>query len=86
MRDEPEPGGVVLDGHLARPVRHGDPAGAAQDDIGQSLASTRRKSSSLTARSFHVGVSPVQPYATTHETAIALHGRPGTGCFIGPRL
>ena len=29
-----------------RPVRHGDPAGAAQDDIGQSLASTRRKSSS----------------------------------------
>jgi hypothetical protein len=30
------------------PVRHGDPAGAAQDDIGQSLASTRRKSSSLT--------------------------------------
>jgi hypothetical protein len=31
-----------------RPVRHGDPAGAAQDDIGQSLASTRRKSPSLT--------------------------------------
>jgi len=30
------------------PVRHGDPAGAAQDDIGQSFASTRRKSSSLT--------------------------------------
>jgi hypothetical protein len=31
---------------LPRLVRHGDPAGAAQDDIGQSLASTRRKSSS----------------------------------------
>jgi hypothetical protein len=30
-----------------RPVRHGDPAGAAQEDIGQSLASTLRKSSSL---------------------------------------
>ena len=31
---------------LPRLVRHGDPAGAAQDDIGQSLASTRRKSPS----------------------------------------
>jgi len=31
-----------------RPVLHGDPAGAVQDDIGQSVASTRRKSSSLT--------------------------------------
>jgi hypothetical protein len=36
---------------LPWPVRHGDPAGAAQDDIGQSLASTRRKSSSFTRRS-----------------------------------
>jgi hypothetical protein len=26
------------------PVRHGDPAGAAQEDIGQSLASTHKKS------------------------------------------
>src|ERR1035441_3221793 len=48
-----------------RPVRHGDPAGAAQEDIGQSFASTLRKSSSLTRRSFHVGVSFVQPFATT---------------------
>ena len=55
---------------LPLPVRHGDPAGAAQEDIGQSFASTRRKSSSLTRRSFHVGVSSVQPFATTHETAI----------------
>ena len=28
---------------LPLPVRHGDPAGAAQEDIGQSYASTRRK-------------------------------------------
>jgi integrase len=42
---------------LPRPVRHGDPAGAAQDDIGQSLASTRRKSSSLTRTSFHEPVA-----------------------------
>ena len=34
---------------LPRPPAAGaEPAGAAQDDIGQSLASTRRKSSSLT--------------------------------------
>ena len=33
---------------LPRPVRHGDPAGVEQEDIGQSLASTRRKSLSLT--------------------------------------
>ncbi|HEX4814533.1 MAG TPA: hypothetical protein VFV66_17475 [Nonomuraea sp.] len=26
---------------LPRPVRHGEPAGAAQEDIGQSNASTR---------------------------------------------
>ncbi len=44
---------------LPRLVRQGDPAGAAHDDIGQSLASTRRKSSSLTLRSFHEGVSTV---------------------------
>ena len=30
---------------LPLPVRHGDPAGAAHEDIGQSLASTRGKSS-----------------------------------------
>ena len=35
---------------LVRLVRHGDPAGAAQEDIGQSLASTRRKSSSAFTR------------------------------------
>ncbi|MCW2934659.1 MAG: hypothetical protein JWM19_5621, partial [Actinomycetia bacterium] len=55
-----------------RPVRHGDPAGAAQEDIGQSFVSMLRKSSSLTPRSFHVGVSFVQSFATTHETAVRL--------------
>ena len=53
---------------LPLPVRHGDPAGAAQEDIGQSFASTRRKSSSLTRGSFHGGVSSARPYATTPET------------------
>jgi hypothetical protein len=53
---------------LPRLVRHGDPAGAVQDDIGQSLASTRRKSSSLTCRSFHVAVAIAELFATTNET------------------
>src|SRR5260370_543184 len=53
---------------LPRLVRQGDPAGAVQDDIGQSLASTRRKSSSLTCRSFHVAVAIVELFATTNET------------------
>jgi hypothetical protein len=44
---------------LPLPVRQGEPAGAAQEDIGQSLASTRRKSPPLTLGSFHVGVSHV---------------------------
>ena len=59
---------------LPLPVRHGDPAGAAQEDIGQSFASTRRKSSSLTRRSFHGGVSSTRSYATTRETPFALFG------------
>jgi len=59
---------------LPRLVRHGDPAGAAQDDIGQSLASTRRKSSSLTSRSFHVAVAIVELFAPTNETWFALVG------------
>jgi hypothetical protein len=59
---------------LPRLVRHGDPAGAAQDDIGQSLASTRRKSSSFTSRSFHVAVAIVELFATTNETWFALAG------------
>src|SRR5487761_1405515 len=63
-----------------RPVRHGDPAGTAQEDIGQSLASTLRKSPSLTRRPFHVGVSFVPPYATTHETRFALLGLVTPGC------
>jgi hypothetical protein len=50
-RGDDEPGGYCA-ATLPRPVRHGDPAGAAQDDIGQSLASTRRKSSSLIRRLF----------------------------------
>ena len=43
---------------LPRPVRHGDPAGAAHADIGQSRASTRRKSSSLTRKMFHMAFRP----------------------------
>ena len=61
------------------PVRPGDPAGAAHDDIGQSFASTRRKSSPLTRRSFHGCVSPARPFATTNETAftrMAVAARP----------
>ena len=71
---------------LPRPVRHGDPAGAAQEDIGQPFASTRRKSSSLTRRSFHGGVSSARPYATTRETRFALAGIWWQGCFTDPRL
>ena len=67
-------------------VRHGDPAGAAQDDIGQSFASTRRKLSSLTRRSFHVSVSFIPPFATTHETWLALIGPQRAGCFTGGPL
>jgi len=44
---------------LPLPVRQGEPAGAAQEDIGQSLASTQRKLPPLTLGSFHVGVSHV---------------------------
>ena len=44
----PEPAVWYWAATLPLPVRHGDPAGAAQEDIGQPLASTRRKSSSLT--------------------------------------
>ena len=71
---------------LPRPVRHGDPAGAAQEDIGQPFASTRRKSSSLTRGSFHGGVSSARPYATTRETRFALFGTWRPGCFTGPHL
>ena len=69
-----------------RPVRHGDPAGAAQEDIGQSFASARKKSFSLTRGSFHGGVSSARPYATTRETRFALSGIWRPGCFIGPHL
>jgi Domain of unknown function (DUF4158) len=69
---------------LPLPVRHGDPAGAAQEDIGQSFASTRRKPSSLTRRSFHGGVPFARPYATTRETRFALFGIWRPGCFTGP--
>ena len=61
-------------------------AGAAQDDIGQSLASTRRKSSSLTRRSFHGPVAPVAPFATIHETRMPLLAVGRGGCFIGADL
>ena len=69
---------------LALPVRHGDPAGAAQEDIGQSFASTRRKSSSLTRGSFHGGVSFAWSCATTRETRFALFGIWRRGLFHRP--
>ncbi len=71
---------------LPLPVRHGEPTGAAQEDIGQSFASTRRKPSSLTRGSFHGGVSSTGPYATTRETRFALFGIWRPACFTGPRL
>ncbi|MBV9144024.1 MAG: hypothetical protein JO115_24420 [Pseudonocardiales bacterium] len=71
---------------LPLPVRHGDPAGAAQDDRGQSLASTLRKSSSLIPESFHVGVSHVQSCATTHETEFVLDSPRQAPCFIDDHL
>jgi hypothetical protein len=67
-------------------VRHGEPTGAAQDDIGQSLASTRRKSSSLTRRSFHGPVASAPPFATIHETRMALLAADREGCFISDHL
>jgi hypothetical protein len=70
---------------LPFPVRHGDPAGAAQDDMGQSLASTHRKSSLLTSESFHMGAH-AQSYATTHETESALDGPRQAAGFIGEHL
>jgi hypothetical protein len=71
---------------LPRPVRHGDPAGAAQDDIGQSLASTRRKLSSLTRRSFHGPVASVRLFATIHETRMLLLTTRRAAWFIGDHL
>jgi hypothetical protein len=73
---------------LPRPVRHGEPAGAAQEDIGQSFASTRRKSFSLTRGSFHGGVSSARPDATTRETRFALAGRVrmGARCWLASGL
>jgi len=67
-------------------VRQGEPAGAAQEGIGQSLASTCRKSFSLTRGSFHGGVSSARPYATTRETRFARFGIWRPGCFTGPHL
>jgi hypothetical protein len=58
----------------------------SQEDIGQSFASTCRKSFSLTCGSFHGGVSSARPYATTRETPLALFGVWRPGCFTGPRL
>ena len=83
MGHEPEPGGVVLGRHPApaRPARRAGRGGT--EDIGQSLASTRRKSSSLTRRSFHVAVLFVRPYATTHETRFALVSPWRATCFTG---
>ena len=65
-------------------VRHGDPAGAAQEDIGQPFASTCRKSS-LTRGSFYGDVSSALPYATIRETRFALSGIWRPGCFTGSR-
>jgi hypothetical protein len=66
----------------AGPVLHspGSPgAGAMREVIGQSWAATLRKSSSLTARSFHQRVSAVEAYAPTFETEEALEV-PGRQC------
>ncbi len=68
---------------LPLPVRHGEPAGAAQVDIGQSCASTCRKSSSLTLESFHVCVSEFQLFGSTYETDVAMVARGQALCFIG---
>nr|BFE37761.1 hypothetical protein GCM10010200_100120 [Actinomadura rugatobispora] len=69
---------------LPLPVLHGDPAGTAQGDIGQSWASTRAKSSSFTPWPFQVGVSPDYSYATPQETMFVLDGRRWTACFMPP--
>src|SRR3954471_10319084 len=66
---------------LPLPVRHGDPAGAAQADIGQSRASTRRKSSSLTREVIHTAFRFLGLYATTYETEDALDSRCSADCF-----
>ena len=55
------------------------PPRAAQEDIGQSLASTRRESSPLTPESFHLSGSDTELYAPAHETESALNpAGPGT--------
>jgi hypothetical protein len=51
-----------------RPVRQREPAGAAQEDIVQSLPSTRTKSSAVIRKSFHGSFQTSQPYGATHET------------------
>jgi hypothetical protein len=61
-------------------VRHGEPAGAAQEDIGQSRDSTRGKSSSTT-QMFHV-LSSTKLFAPAYETENALHARRSPRCFI----
>ena len=68
------------------PVRHGEPAAAAQEDIGQSLASTRWESSSLTPEAFHVYGSDAWLFAPTHETEFALYQLGRALCFIGEAL
>jgi hypothetical protein len=67
-------------------VRHGDPAGAAQDDIGQSWASTSRKSLSRTTGSFHECGAESDPYAPTHETRFALDPSGPGPCFMSGHL
>src|SRR5262249_59784386 len=83
--NQPETGGVILGGHLPLPVRHGEPAGAAQADMGQSRASTRRKSS-VTRRVFHMCVSRGGSFATAYETAESLRGARQAQRFTGDHL
>jgi hypothetical protein len=48
------------------------PPVTAQRDIGQTIASTRRKAASLAPASFHESISLAYPLATTAEKRPAL--------------
>ena len=78
---EPEPGGVVLDGHLppAGPARRPGPGGA-----GGHRAVVRLNAHEVVVdhpKIVHAGVSLVHPDATTHETRFALLGHVPPWCF-----
>jgi hypothetical protein len=66
-------------------VRQGDPAGAAQLDMGQPWVSTLRYPS-FTRRVFHGVVSCGYSFETTYETANALFVISGENCFMCAHL